>query len=75
MKKLGKKKRLLRKGVKCIYFQSKISEYIDTEVNREDQKAVERHLKVCKDCRREYETLILSLQIIKRLKESELPDG
>lgn len=68
MKRLRGKRSWTIEKINCRRVQNMLSEYIDAELKQGIKASIEEHLINCADCRREYETLILSQQIIKRLK-------
>ncbi|MFC7392044.1 anti-sigma factor family protein [Scopulibacillus cellulosilyticus] len=57
------------------YVEELLSPYIDDELNSEERKAVEQHLKTCKQCREEVEDLrFLKTQMLSAYKTIEIPD-
>lgn len=61
--------------MRCEDIREIISLYIDNELNEEESKEIEKHLKSCEECNREYEDLLTIKRLLSEAPQVELPDN
>ena len=59
----------------CIDVRDNISLYIDDELNEEEKKLMEEHLKKCAECSKELEEYKKIIQMLNELPDEEPPVG
>ena len=60
--------------MKCIDIEELISLYIDELLDEHTKSLLEKHLVECNDCRKEYESLVSTVNLCKELPMIQLPD-
>jgi hypothetical protein len=58
---------------RCCKVREMFSEYIDNRLDAGDRDAVERHLKTCKACANELESLRITVQLLRRIPSVTAP--
>ena len=61
--------------MRCEDIREIISLYIDNELNEEESKEIEKHLKSCEECNREYEDLLTIKRLLSEAPQVELPNN
>lgn len=61
--------------MRCEYYQELLSPYLDKELTKEEQEALEIHLQSCAYCRASLDRLQEMLKHLKVLQDVELPEG
>lgn len=61
--------------MKCETIRNMISSYIDKDLNDVEKIELEKHLAECKQCRKEYESMLDIIAVCSNLEELELPQS
>lgn len=59
----------------CEKIMEMLSLYIDNELNEQESNEIEKHLKTCEECSREYEDLLAIKKLLSETPQVELPLG
>lgn len=61
--------------INCNEVKKLINKYIDGELDESLRSSFDEHIEGCKDCKKEFEETLATVQLLNSISDSELPEG